>query len=183
MTAYRTVKSSELQPGDIVNCHGMRCLIDQEIKTYNGSGGRLVYNTRALVLNRDDVPGSVVPIGWTATDGNGQENPNGEHRWTIQGNDGAYWAVEVETNRYVVIENTPGYLPEDDDPPVFDRYADAVQYLNDRAAEYADDPDANYRVEYGIASGDNLAAVIVHDDDSMHDLGRTIQILIDQEDN
>jgi len=90
---------------------------------------------------------------------------------------------------FVVIENTPGYMPDDDDPPTFDDYADAVLYLNERAAEYedlaaeyADDPDGpRYRVEYGIASGDNLAAVIVWDDSKMYDLGRVIQILRDEE--
>lgn len=82
---------------------------------------------------------------------------------------------------YVVIESTPGYMPEDDEPATFKDYADAVAYLNERAAEYADDADGNYRVEYGIASGDNLAAVIVWDDEKMHDLGRTIQILIDED--
>jgi hypothetical protein len=82
---------------------------------------------------------------------------------------------------FVVIENTPGYLPDDDDPPTFEEYSDAVEYLNARAAEYADDPDGNYRVEYGIASGDNLSAVIVWDDDKSHDLGRVIQILRDDE--
>lgn len=83
----------------------------------------------------------------------------------------------VEAHPYVVIESSPGYLPEDDDPRTFSEYADAVEYLNDRAAEYADDPDANYRVEYGIASADNYAAVIVWDDDKTHDLGRVIEIL------
>lgn len=82
--------------------------------------------------------------------------------------------------QYVVLENTPGYLPEDDDPFVTEDYAQAVAYLNERAAEYADDADANYRVEYGWASGDNLAAVMVWDDDRSHDLGRYIGIELDQ---
>lgn len=76
---------------------------------------------------------------------------------------------------FVVIENTPGYLPNDDDPPTFDTYADAVEYLNDRAAEYADS-DGNYRVEYGYASAGNLSAVMVWDDDKTHDLGLSISI-------
>ena len=80
---------------------------------------------------------------------------------------------------YVVIENTPGYLPEDDDPATFDDYAAAVEYLNERAAEYANDPDGCYSVEYGITSADNLAAIIVHDDTKTYDLGRVIQILLD----
>lgn len=88
---------------------------------------------------------------------------------------------------FVVIENTPGYSPDDDDPPTFEDYSQAVAYLNERAAEYAelaaeyaDDPDGpRYRIEHGIASGDNLAAVIVHDDSKTYDLGRVIQILRD----
>lgn len=80
---------------------------------------------------------------------------------------------------FIVIENTPGYLPEDDDPATFEDYADAVAYLNGRAAEYADDPDANYRVEYGWASRDNLSAVMIYDDDKIHDLGRVIEIIRD----
>jgi hypothetical protein len=77
---------------------------------------------------------------------------------------------------FVVIENTPGYLPDDDDPPTFEDYGDAVAYLNERAAEYADDPDGNYRVEYGCASSGNYAAVVVWDDDRAHDLGRYIAV-------
>jgi len=82
---------------------------------------------------------------------------------------------------FVVIENTPGYLPVDDDPPTFEEYADAVEYLNDRASEYADDPDCDFRVEYGIASSDNLAAVIIWDGSKTHDLGLVIQILREEE--
>ncbi len=78
---------------------------------------------------------------------------------------------------FVVIENTPGYMPEDDDPATFEDYTDAVAYLNERAAEYANDPDGNFEVEYGWASGQNYAAVFIHDHDKTHDLGRTIEIL------
>jgi hypothetical protein len=79
---------------------------------------------------------------------------------------------------FIVIENTPGYLPDDDDPFITNDYALAVDYLNDRASEYADDPDASYRVKYGWASSDNLAAVMIYDDSSPHDLGRYIGIEI-----
>jgi hypothetical protein len=81
--------------------------------------------------------------------------------------------------RYLVIENTPGYLPDADEPAEFEEYADAVTYLNERAAEYADDPDANYRVEYGWSSDDNLAAVMIRDNDKTHDLGRWLAVEID----
>jgi hypothetical protein len=86
--------------------------------------------------------------------------------------------------QWVVIENTPGYLPDEDGPATFEDYADAVEYLNERAAEYedlaaeyADDPDGpRYRVEYGAASSGNYAAVIVHDDSKIRDLGRWIAV-------
>ncbi len=81
---------------------------------------------------------------------------------------------------YIVIENTPGYMPEDDDPFVTDDYSAAVEYLNERAAEYENDESGVYTVEYGIASTDNLAAVIVSDSSKSHDLGRYIAVEIDQ---
>jgi predicted ester cyclase len=83
--------------------------------------------------------------------------------------------------RYIVIENTPGYLPEDD-PFVTDDYSAAVAYMNERAAEYTDNPDGNYRIEVGIASSNNYAAVMVWDDDKTHDLGRYIGVEINEED-
>lgn len=76
---------------------------------------------------------------------------------------------------YIVIENTPGYLPEDDDPYIGD-YAGAVAFLNDRAREYEEDEFGNYEVTYGCASSDNLAAVTIRDLDREHDLGRWIGI-------
>ena len=82
----------------------------------------------------------------------------------------------ITPQQFVVVENTPGYLPDDDYPFVTDDYSAAVEYLNERAAEYADDPDGNYEVTYGCASGGNYAAVMVHDRDKMHDLGRWIAI-------
>lgn len=73
-------------------------------------------------------------------------------------------------------ENTPGYMPEDDDPATFEDYADAVAYLNERCKEYEDDADGNYRVEYGYASAGNYAAAMVWDDDKTHDLGCWISV-------
>lgn len=89
-----TKNTSELCTGDIVVCHGMRCLIDGEIHNAN-RGADLVYWTQALVLNRDDVETRAVPIGWTRDwQRNGKPAANGEHRWTIQGNKLAQWYVE-----------------------------------------------------------------------------------------
>ena len=97
---YRTVKTSELRTGDVVNCHGMRCLIDGEIEISRshpdspGVGDGKTRWTRALVLNRDDVPHEVVPMGFTLPPWGERLVEPVEHRWTIQGNDLAYWSVE-----------------------------------------------------------------------------------------
>lgn len=79
---------------------------------------------------------------------------------------------------YVVIENTPGYLPEEDDPACFEDYANAVSYMNELAAEYAED--SRFRVEYGYASEDNYAALMIYDDSKMYDLGRSIAVVWDE---
>lgn len=78
--------------------------------------------------------------------------------------------------QWTVIENTPGYMPVGDVAPLFDDYAEAVKYLNERCAEYADDPDGNYSVDYGWASSGNYAAAMIHDHNKTHDLGRWIAV-------
>ena len=67
---YVIKPTSELRTGDIVNCHGMRCLIDGEVKvslTHPDDRGTVHY-ARALVLNRDEVSTAVVPLGFTTAD-------------------------------------------------------------------------------------------------------------------
>jgi hypothetical protein len=101
VTITLTLKTSDLREGDVVICHGMRCLIDRPLELSKGhpSGYGGVRYTQALVLNRDDVPSSIVPLSWTADwkrnasriDSIPHEN---QHRWTIQGNDLAHWPVE-----------------------------------------------------------------------------------------
>ena len=94
-----TIKTTpELVKGDIVQCHGMRVLIDGEpVKSRSHPGDSTYYYT-GLVLNRDEVPNAAVPVGWTADwKRNARHEPlphNGEHRWTIQGNELARWSVE-----------------------------------------------------------------------------------------
>lgn len=101
MTTLLTLKTSELRQGDIVLCHGLRCLIDREInisKSHEEAWKNGTRYTVALVLNRDEVPNERVPVCWTADwkrDGKYEPLPHdGEHRWTIQGNDLARWTVE-----------------------------------------------------------------------------------------
>jgi len=90
-----TVVTSALRQGDVVNCHGMRCLIDRPVmKSSSHPKEADVRYTRALVINRDEVPASAVPYGFTSADASRGDAPN-EHRWTIQGNDLASWHVEV----------------------------------------------------------------------------------------
>jgi len=100
---YVTKVTSELREGDVVLCHGMRCLIDSEILISRshpdsvGVGDGKTRYVQALVLNREDVPNEVVPRSFTR-DWRGPNHlpgKNGEHRWTIQGNDRARWYVEV----------------------------------------------------------------------------------------
>jgi hypothetical protein len=104
----RTLKSSELRPGMVVWCHGMRCLIDGEVHSRKSTQGKpegaddwRVYWTVALVLNRDDVPARAVPLSFTQPrlrNGLADEAAiaRGEHRWAIQGNDNARWCVESD---------------------------------------------------------------------------------------
>ena len=85
--------------------------------------------------------------------------------------------------RFIVIENTPGYMPDDDDPFSTEDYSEAVAHMNELADEYENDPDHTYRVERGIASQDNYAAITVWDDSKMYDLGRVIQIVWEADDD
>jgi hypothetical protein len=101
------LKSSEIRPGDVVLCNGLRVLIDQEIKDYPGVYGD-VYHVNGKVVNLeeakqdgtiyvdDDHPG-LIPLGWLYPDvfkGGWTKDWDAEPRWVIQGNDLARWSVE-----------------------------------------------------------------------------------------
>ncbi len=82
---------------------------------------------------------------------------------------------------FIVIENTPGYLPEDDDPFVTDDYSAAVTYMNERAealAEFIAEGEGKPEISVGWASPNNYAAVMVYDHSREHDLGRYIGVEI-----
>lgn len=78
---------------------------------------------------------------------------------------------------YVVIESTPGYMPDSDDPLVTDVYADAVAYVNELCDELEDQ---GYTCDRSWASGSNYYAAYCTRTDSEHDLGRYISIENDE---
>lgn len=92
---------------------------------------------------------------------------------------------------YAVIEYTPGYLPEDDDPPQFDQFTEALNYLNEKrselfeaewAYEYEDGPTFALEVEEIVVSGKGDTGVVhagfsYTDRRKTHDLGRIVEIV------
>jgi len=85
---------------------------------------------------------------------------------------------------FVVIENTPGYLPEDDEPASFDTIEDARVYASDLLSRlldsiydgqmFGDDEPAGFTV-HGSFQED--LSVLVYDNARQHDLGRVIEIV------
>lgn len=75
---------------------------------------------------------------------------------------------------FVVIESTPGYMADDDDPAVFDEYTDAVAHANTLADQLEEQ---GYTTDRGWASADNYYAIkAVRDDTVAPDLGRIIAV-------
>lgn len=81
---------------------------------------------------------------------------------------------------YVVIESTPGYLPEDYDPATFETLEDAMVYASDCLSRLLDfivdgqEDDEGFTV-HGSFQEDT--SVIVYDKSREHDLGRIIEII------
>ena len=86
-------------------------------------------------------------------------------------------AADRHPDRYVVIENTPGYLPEDDDPATFDDLDEARAYaqdLIDRIEEHYFEAGANdVLVDGDIAT--SLSVLVSSNFE--HDLGRVVEIV------
>jgi hypothetical protein len=74
---------------------------------------------------------------------------------------------------YIVIESTPGYLPEDDDPFITDDYQDATAHAHQLADELHQD---GWCCDRSWASADNYLAIYCTRTDSEHDLGRFIAV-------
>jgi len=105
------VKSSELRKDDVVLLHGMRILIDREIKSGPGAYGD-VFHTAGLVTNLEELieDGTIgdpsddcyplIPRSWLYPNvfrGGWTKDYSADPRWDIQGNDLASWTVERES--------------------------------------------------------------------------------------
>jgi hypothetical protein len=82
--------------------------------------------------------------------------------------------------RYVVIENTPGYMPDDDDPATFDDYKEACEYvrelverLMDHISEGGGEPAATFGEDHAF----------VTDMSREHDLGRSISVELNEDES
>lgn len=84
----------------------------------------------------------------------------------------------MTTETYIVIENTPGYLPESE-PADFDNYVDACGYANQLADELEEQ---GYTTDRAWASSTNHYAIRAERTDTVApDLGRIIEVVLDQE--
>jgi hypothetical protein len=93
---------------------------------------------------------------------------------------------------WTVIEYTPGYVPDNDDPPVFDEWADAIEYLLERRRELFEDDysysyppedkdgDPVFELEVGDIEGSGQYFVY-YDKRKTHDLGRIVEIVTYEE--
>lgn len=89
---------------------------------------------------------------------------------------------------YAVIEYTPGYMPENDDPPVFDQYSEALNYLLAERQRLFDDewgyeeeelpasamPDLIFMLDVGEVEDGGF---VYYDKRKMYDLGRIVEIV------
>lgn len=82
----------------------------------------------------------------------------------------------VTTARFVVVNNTPGYLPEDDDPATFEDLSSAVEYLREEVVRYCEhliEVEESFRVHWS----DDRDYATVENLDRIHDLGRVFEII------
>lgn len=89
MSRHLVKNSHELREGDIVVCHGLRCLIDSEPQVSlchpTTENSPTIWQSALVIERAEDSP---VPRSWTM-------KPDGTERWTIQGNKLAAWRVEA----------------------------------------------------------------------------------------
>jgi hypothetical protein len=79
-------------------------------------------------------------------------------------------------DRYVVVENTPGYLPEEDEPATFADRDSARAYMLERVASYRESLDEIGDEHDTCLSEDGDSAYVVSTSRA-HDLGRSFEVL------
>lgn len=88
----------------------------------------------------------------------------------IDENDRPY-ELRAPRTLYVVIENTPGYLPEDDEPAEFETQREALRYMIERMRSYRDE----HEDVGGWIDRENMCGFLV-DEGRPHDLGRAFEV-------
>lgn len=76
--------------------------------------------------------------------------------------------------KFIVIENTPGYLPDDTDPGVYDTFQEALEAAKTLEAELID---MGYTQEGSTIQEANYYQSYWTTEEKMHDLGRVIEIM------
>ena len=77
---------------------------------------------------------------------------------------------------WVVVENTPGYLPENDEPGIFEDLEDAKLALREdvqRFTDHLDEVEEPYEVHWGE---DGMQAYVTQTERE-HDLGRVFEVV------
>ena len=79
------------------------------------------------------------------------------------------------TARYAVIESTPGYMPDDDDPATFTDRREALRYMVRLVREYRD---SFYPInDFGGWLDREAGCAFLVDEGRPHDLGRYFEIM------
>lgn len=79
---------------------------------------------------------------------------------------------------YVVIENTPGYLPENDDPPIVETLEEGIECMNEEVSRYIDFLEES---ETPFTESRDERSVYITRTDSPHDLGRWFEVVESEE--
>lgn len=90
----------------------------------------------------------------------------------------------MDARNYAVIENTPGYLPEDEDPPTFDCYAEAVRHVADYYKQLCEEvnDDGSRRYDVSPIVNGQFSYVLAGDAGIAH-LGRVVEIIKVEDDD
>lgn len=82
----------------------------------------------------------------------------------------------VESQPFTVVENTPGYLPDDDDPATFHDRRDALRYMIERMRQYRDDMRDNGESIVGWINRD-AGEGYLWNEGRPHDIGRAFAVV------